>query len=419
MKVSGSSYSNFCGFNLKNRADNKSATATDDVPNYKFYPSYIMNATWLPSSFGIKSYTKLENKTVDGIEYQQYKLSNGTTVLINPNPNAEMTSVSTSVKNALFKNGMFNTTTEAHLFEHMLGENSLINNGYFQRVLDGTSENDVQFITNCNDTNDIKNIINNQTKLIYNNDFSQEVFDIEKQTLNFELAFKTNGFGNRSDLENMDLNHLRQIRNQLIRPDNIEIIIDGNVNPEKIMYELSDTAANTPITKIKKLNNSDFNKIKVYEGDDIEKVQVKAKSKKSLNKNKTITALFLARTLALYSEKTDLASKSRTLAYGPYIAIRKNKHNGFNFIYENKTFGPNKDKLKNEYEKNFEKLKLNNFDNNDLENAKKILLCNLNLFYDLDEDLQELISKEDLIANVEKMSLRDVKRAIRRLHLEK
>ena len=363
------------------------------------------------------NYIKLGDKKINDKIYQVFKLQNGTIVKIRQDKDAKYNEISTSIKGAGYSprnpNNKFQNLTESHLFEHMFFCSTCLSNGCYQTVDDGEDANSVRLIVKNEEENDIKNIVDKQMQQIYFAKFDQEVFDRERQTLNIELYHKKNRAGKRSEIENIDLNKLRQIRNSLVVPQNIEITVEGNVNPLKVVSDLSYTTANIKKTQINKLPDIKYERKDLYLGDevaDVEKICVVEKLQ-DFDDKKMIATLLLIKTLAFTSDKINLDSEIRALTYGTDIFIEKDKSK-YIFGYSDLTFKDNANKLYQHFESNLQKLKMSEFTQEDLENAKRNLKLNPERFY-YDEVCN--LSKEELFESLEDISLADVQSIINKL----
>ena len=411
MKVNFSTTNSFQGapmysyYSIGNTAQPVAADITPGCSqtqnNYATSPNFASRNYFLGTNpIGGTSYLRLGNKTINGKEYYQYQLNNGTTVLIRPDDKSDSASISTSVKNASYGfSSPFNNMTEAHLFEHLCGNNQLNNNGYFQRIDDGLSGNEIRLVAEVNPS-DLKNIINSQANTLYKDNFTQEVFDREKQALNIELALKGNRGGNRNEINDIDLNHLRQIRNKLVKPSNIEIIVEGNVNPEDVMRDISQTTANIPSAQIQPLQDINYQKNNVYSGNDLSVagLTLKTGNLNSADKTKTLAVLNLIKILAETSDKINLDSQARAYSYGGNIGVCDTGDGSLALVYENETFTQNQKTLENIYKSNFEKLKYTRISEEDLNAAKKSLAYNFDILcYNCKTPKQEILKAAENI----------------------
>lgn len=379
------------------------------ISNDTFVPSQTYNSTLLNNVNQTNSISKLGTRVINGKSYSQYKLQNGTTVLIHSNPYLSKTNVSTSIN---VDNRLFSNATEAHIFEHMLlgdklCENVGFNKGYFYTVDDGEQGNQVRFNLTGAKNENVASIVNDQVNHIYNTPFAEKVFNREKQALNIELASKQNAYGNRNEIDSLDLNHLREIRNIMIKPNNLEIIVEGNVNPDILAQQISKTQANKAANNVRKLPMITYDKIQSVSKDTPENVVLKSIVVKpqKMDDAKFQASLEIIRLLALFSDKMNFNERVRTLCYGPDIRISK-MDNMYFFNYDNVTLPENANSLLQESKNNLTRLKNNNFTENDLNNAKNYIkncpkymlssyLQNVNLGNIIDdvtlEDLQTVI----------------------------
>ena len=63
---------------------------------------------------------------------------------------------------------------------------------------------------------------------------------------------------NRNEIDNIALNHLRALRNIMINPNNLKIIIEENVNPDIFAQQISATKANTEAINVRKLPTTPY-----------------------------------------------------------------------------------------------------------------------------------------------------------------
>ena len=359
------------------------------------------------------NYLKLGNKIINNQEYQVFRLQNGTIVNIRQDKNAKYNTIASSIKNASYNsknpNNKFQNLTESHLFEHMFGNFSL-NNGYYEALDDGEKGDCIRFIVKNDEASSIKNIVENQMQQIYFAKFDEETFSRERQALNIELYHKNDCAGKRSEIENIDLNKLRQIRNSLVIPQNIEITIDGNVNPIKVISEISRTNANIKKSQIEYLSNINYENNDLYQGNnvsDVEKTYYVEKPS-DIDDKKMIAILSLIKTLALSSDNVNLIAEARNLTYGTDIYLEKDLSK-YIFRYSDMTFSQNADDLDFIFMKNMQKLKDSNFTQKELDDAKINLKLNADMFYD---EKTFNLSKEEICENLDKVSLSDIQLVI-------
>ena len=338
-------------------------------------PVNSYQANFCPYIDNNKTYTKLENKVIDGKEYNQYRLNNGTVLLLKNIPELKNVRVSTGITpdKSLFKNN-----TEEHLFEHMFcGNNQPVsvgfnNGGKFVSLNDGPKGQQVCFDVVTSD-DDLKSVIEEQTKVFYQSDFSPEIFDREKQALNIELAIKTKPFGNREEIDSIDLNHLRQIRNQSVKSNNMEIMVEGNINPDELTEQISTSSVNINPKDVVQLQDVTFQNGQVSKSQttsiSISKNYTKPENMDEVTFQTTLEAIKL---LSVFSDKTDFNNKTRSLCYGGNARVEKNDQ-GYSIVYDNETLNDMKSQLETLSQENIDLINSKPFTEQDVENVKQFI----------------------------------------------